>query len=118
MLIDELRRLECSLHGAMRYDREWLEQLLHPQFLEITRSGLTVNRSQTITSLLSEKTTRPIFSRDFMLTELGRYSAILHYRTSYADNSHQALRSSHWLLSAEKQWMLIFHQGTPAADVL
>ncbi|WP_241592531.1 nuclear transport factor 2 family protein [Rosenbergiella epipactidis] len=118
MLIDELRRLECSLHGAMRYDREWLEQLLHPQFLEITRSGLTVNRSQTITSLLSEKTTRSIFSRDFMLTELGRCSAILHYRTSYADNSHQALRSSHWLLSAEKQWMLIFHQGTPAADVL
>ena len=55
MLEEQLILLECTLHGDKRYDLEWLEQILHPDFQEITRSGLMVNRSQTITSLLGEK---------------------------------------------------------------
>lgn len=115
MLLEKLRLLECSLHGDRRNDREWLERLLHPEFREITRSGVMVDRSETITSLLSENTALPIISSDFRLTEMAGGCALLHYRTTYADGSRPALRSSCWLCSENGQWTLIFHQGTPAA---
>lgn len=116
MLLEKLRLLECSLHGDRRNDRVWLEQLLHPEFREITRSGVMVSRSETISSLLSEKTGLPILSSDFRLTEMGIGYVMLHYRTVFADGSRPALRSSCWLCSEEGQWMLFFHQGTPAGD--
>lgn len=115
MLLEKIRLLECSLHGNRRSDREWLELILHPEFREITRSGVMVNRSETITALLSEKDAPFILSSDFRLIEMGCRSALLHYRTFYADGSHPALRSSCWICSDEDQWMLFFHQGTPAA---
>ena len=53
MLLEKLRLLECSLHGERRNNREWLERLFHPEFLEITRSGVMVDRSETTTSLFN-----------------------------------------------------------------
>jgi hypothetical protein len=114
MLLETLRLLECSLHDDRRNDREWLERLLHPEFLEITRSGVMVDRSETITSLLNEKTASPIISSNFRLTEMGEGCAMLHYRTTYADGTRPALRSSCWLYSYKGHWTLVFHQGTPA----
>lgn len=113
MLLEKLRWLECSLHGDRRNDRQWLELILHPEFQEITRSGVMVDRSDTITSLLSENTPSHIISSDFRLTEMGCGCAILHYRTFNIDGSCPALRSSSWLCSNEGQWTLVFHQGTP-----
>ncbi|WP_241608180.1 nuclear transport factor 2 family protein [Rosenbergiella epipactidis] len=115
MLLEKLRLLERSLHGDRRNDREWLERLLHPEFREITRSGVIVDRSETITSLLSEKIASSIISSHFRLTEMAVGCVMLQYRTSYADGSRPALRSSCWLCSEEGQWSLFFHQGTPAA---
>ncbi len=36
MLLEQLKTLECTLHGSRRNDREWLEQILHDQFREMT----------------------------------------------------------------------------------
>ncbi len=113
MLLETLRLLECSLHGERRNDTEWLERILHPEFREITRSGVMVERSEAIRSLLSEKVVSPIISRDFQLTVISGGCAMLNYRTSDADGSRAALRSSYWLCSAQGLWTLIFHQGTP-----
>jgi len=115
MLLEKLMLLECSLHGDKHNDRDWLQHLLHPDFQEITRSGMMVDRSDTIMSLLSEKAASPIISSNFRLTEISETCAILLYRTSDADGSRPALRFSYWLLSEEGQWTLIFHQGTPVA---
>lgn len=115
MLLEKLRLPECRLHGDRRKDRAWLELILHPEFREITRSGVMVNRSETITALLSEKDAPFILSSDFRLTEMGCGCALLHYQTFCADGSHPALRSSCWICSDEGQWMLFFHQGTSAA---
>lgn len=115
MLLEKLTLLECSLHGDRRNDPEWLELILHPEFREITRSGVTVDRSETIASLLSEKAAPYILSSDFCLTEMSCGYPLLHYRTFYADGSHHALRSSCWICSDEGQWTLFFHHGTPAA---
>ncbi|WP_442797215.1 nuclear transport factor 2 family protein [Pantoea vagans] len=115
MLLEKLRLLEYSLHNDRRNDRAWLELILHPEFREITRTGVMVNRSETITVLLSEKAALCILSSDFRLMEIGCGCALLNYRTFYADGSHPALRSSYWICSDEGQWTLFFHQGTPAA---
>jgi hypothetical protein len=48
MLLETLRLLECCLHGDRRRDREWLESLLHPEVMEITRLVLRVDRSEII----------------------------------------------------------------------
>ncbi|NIF02432.1 DUF4440 domain-containing protein [Pantoea sp. Acro-805] len=116
MLLEKLRLLECSLNGDKRNDRDWLEHLLHPEFREIIRSGMMVNRSDTIMSLLSEKTASPILSSDFRLNIMGRGNAILLYRTSDADGSRPVLRSSYWIRSEKGLWALFYHQGTPVAS--
>lgn len=118
MLLEQLKALECTLHHSRRNDREWLDRLLHPEFREITRSGVIVDRAETIASLLSEKTKSPILSSHFQLTRMGEGCAILHYRTFYTDGSGESLRSSCWLRSEEDRWTLVFHQGTPAAGAV
>lgn len=115
MLLEKLKALECSLHGVRRNDRQWLEQLLHPDFQEITRSGVTIGREETINSLLAENSTPGILSDDFSIIIIKEDVAILRYRTFYYDGSHPALRSSCWLRSAKGAWTLVFHQGTPEA---
>lgn len=116
MLLEKLKRLECSLHSDRRKDRVWLEQILHERFSEITRSGVVVDRAQTIEALLSEDNIPAILSSDFRLINVGINFAILHYRTVNPDGSRATLRSSCWEISENGQCKLVFHQGTPEAE--
>lgn len=116
MLLDTLKRLECSLHGSRRKDREWLEQILHERFSEITRSGVLVDRAETIEALSDENSVPAILSSDFLLISAGDKFAILHYRTVNLDGSRASLSSSCWEISENGQWKLVFHQGTPEAQ--
>jgi len=118
MLLEKLKALECSLHGARRNDRKWLEQILHPEFREITRSGVIVDRAETIASLAGELSPTIILSSDFRLISMGEYCAILHYKTFNSDGSRASLRSSCWVYSDREQWELAFHQGTPEAGAV
>ncbi|KMW71982.1 hypothetical protein TI10_17940 [Photorhabdus luminescens subsp. luminescens] len=113
MLLETITSLECSLHGVRRHDRVWLEKILHPDFLEITRSGHLVGRSETIDALIAENSTNCIVSSDFRLTIVEEMCVILLYRTHNQDGGHAALRSSIWVFSNEHNWRLTFHQGTP-----
>ena len=87
MLLETLKRLECSLLSSRRKDRVWLEQILHERFSEITRSGVVVDRTQTIEALLSEDNVPAILSRDYRLISVGNNYAILHYRTVNPDGA-------------------------------
>lgn len=113
MLLEKLKRLECYLHGGKRNDREWLEQILHEEFREITRSGMLVGRAETIEALSSEDNGPIIHSGDFKLISVRDNFAILHYRTFNPDGSNASLRSSCWEMNGNGQWQLVFHQGTP-----
>lgn len=115
MLLDKLKELECSLHGVRRHDRDWLELLLHQEFRENTRSGLMVNRAETIESLVNERSALHILSSDFQIISLDENFAILQYRSCNPDGSRASLRSSCWVRSDTGQWKLAFHQGTPEA---
>ena len=116
MLLDTLKRLECFLHGSRRKDRKWLEHILHERFSEITRSGVLVDRAQTIEAPSGEDSVPAIISSDFRLIIVGDNFAILHYRTVNPDGSRASLRSSCWEISENGQWKLVFHQGTPEAQ--
>ncbi|EOI5729366.1 DUF4440 domain-containing protein [Cronobacter malonaticus] len=114
MLLERLTTLEQSLHGDQRRDRAWLEYLLHPQFCEVTRSGVVVSRDETIDALTRETGTACIVSDSFTLLPVNAGSAILRYRTCTPEGQRPAWRASHWVRVDETRWQLIFHQGTPA----
>lgn len=116
MLLTELKRLECSLHNDKRNDREWLEQVLDEKFQEITRSGLLVDRKETIDALLNEDNSPIIHSSEFSLIRVRDNFAILYYKTFNSDGSNVSLRSSYWEISVNGQWKLVFHQGTPVSQ--
>ena len=55
MMISELESLERELHTPQaRRSRARLEQLLHPEFREIGRSGRQYSRDETIRLLIAE----------------------------------------------------------------
>ncbi|WP_295460777.1 DUF4440 domain-containing protein [uncultured Pseudomonas sp.] len=112
-LLEKLRGLEVSLHAGQRHCRDWLEQVLHPEFSEITRSGAMVSREQTIDALVRESSESRFVATDFQLTFADRDSALLRYRTSHSDGGI-AQRSSYWVRLDVERWTLIFHQGTTA----
>ena len=118
MLLEKLTALECSLHGEKRNDRQWLEEVLHPDFREITRSGFMVDRKETIDSLAGEENGPNILSSEFRLIRMSEDVALLQYRTVNSDGNRPSLRTSCWVCSGNGKWLLAFHQGTPAAEML
>ncbi len=116
MHLNEIKDLECSLHDAKRANRLWLEKILHPDFMEITRSGILTNRQETIAALTAEATAPQIVASDFNLQPVNAGCVILTYKTVVrrgGGNVRAALRSSCWTLTEGTGWQLLFHQGTP-----
>lgn len=119
-LLQELEALEVELHHpGVRCSRERLNQLLHPQFHEVGRSGRAYNR-ETIVSFLAKQESQPaVVSEEFAIAELGPGVALLTYRSSHLEHGnhlvHHTLRSSVWV-KTNAGWQLRYHQGTAAAE--
>jgi hypothetical protein len=119
-LLSELQALEVELHHpAVRCSRERLEQLLHPDFYEVGRSGRTYDRATVIAHLVAQESQPVMESGAFALSELAPGIAMLTYRSAFADPEHglsyHALRASVWVNTAGV-WQMRYHQGTPAAE--
>lgn len=120
-VLEEIKALECSLHGGRRTDEKWLERVLHPAFREITRSGRMVDWQQTVTALTTETQELSLKAEDFQLQRLNEGCAILTYKTftrAGDEKRRYTLRSSCWMKVVGTGWQMIFHQGTPAAETL
>jgi hypothetical protein len=120
-LLSKLQALEVELHHPdVRRSRERLEQLLHPDFYEVGRSGRTYTRDTVIDQLTAEQSQPIMESGAFTLLELAPGVALLTYRSAFADPerglSYHALRSSLWLKTSNS-WQMRYHQGTAAAEV-
>lgn len=119
-LLQKLQALEVELHHpGVRCSCERLNQLLHPQFHEVGRSGRAYNR-ETIVNFLSKQETQPaVVSEEFSVAELGPGVALLTYRSAHLENGNilvnHTLRSSVWVLT-DAGWQLRYHQGTAAAE--
>ena len=118
-LLQELQALEVELHHpGVRCSRERLEQLLHPEFHEVGRSGRTYNR-ETIVNFLASQGSQPVIrSEEFSVALLAPGVALLTYRSAHVEQDvslvNHTLRSSIWL-KASQGWQLRYHQGTAAA---
>jgi hypothetical protein len=120
-LLQELQALEVELHHpGVRCSRERLEQLLHPEFHEVGRSGRAYNR-ETIVNFLASRESQPVIrSEEFSVVLLAPGVALLTYRSAHVEQDaclvNHTLRSSVWL-KASQGWQLRYHQGTAAAQV-
>lgn len=119
-LLNHLQALEVELHHpGIRCSRERLEQLLHPHFHEVGRSGRPYSRETVITYLASLSVSPSVVSDAFLVAEMGTDVALLTFRSAQVsqDGSLEThtLRSSVWV-NTVNGWQLRYHQGTPAAE--
>lgn len=111
---DELLvRLETELLGSpARRDTDRLLALLHPDFVEIGRSGRRFGRPEIVESLLAEAPREAPAASEWRFVELSPALVLVTYRL---DGSGGASRhSSLWDTGAEPP-VLRFHQGTRVA---
>ncbi|WP_340615171.1 DUF4440 domain-containing protein [Xenorhabdus thailandensis] len=113
-----LKNFEVSLHGKKRNNADWLNIVLHDNFLEISKSGYVYTKKDVFDALITEiKTNFQLFSKNFSINHLDKNIVLLTYQSYEIDLTgnffNQALRSSIWQLSSlTGQWQLRFHQGT------
>jgi hypothetical protein len=117
-LLEQLRDLETELHRSeTRQDRGRMDSLLHPDFVEMARSGRRYSRSETLEEFAAGRVMEPIHAQDFALDELAPGIALLTYCSAHTgpagELSRYTLRSSLWM-KTPSGWRIRFHQGTPA----
>ena len=120
-LLHKLQALEVELHHpGVNCSRERLEQLLHPEFNEVGRSGRPYNRETVVNYLATVQPQPAVVSEAFEVSALGPDAALLTYRSAQIEKetglTKHTLRSSVWL-DTSTGWRLRYHQGTVAADL-
>lgn len=119
-LAAELQGLESELHHpGVRVTRERLEELLHPEFAEVGRSGRKYTRETVIAHLAAQQSQPEIVAKNYQVKLLGPGVALLNYESAHRNPDgtlgQKALRSSVWLRT-DTGWQLVYHQGTPAPE--
>lgn len=119
-LLAHLQSLEAELHHpGVRGSRHRLEELLHPEFHEVGRSGRRYSRETVIRHLAAQETQPQVVASEYAVRELADGVALLTYRSAHQEQdgtlSLRAFRSSVWL-KTEVGWQLLYHQGTPEPD--
>jgi len=111
--IKRLRELEESMwRPDTRFDKEYMEQTLSPDFFEFGRSGRVYNREDTLTAPSQEiKARLPL--KDFSVHEIAEGVALVTY-VSIIEGEKVLIgnRSSIWV-KTPNGWKMRFHQGTP-----
>jgi hypothetical protein len=119
-LAAQLEVLESELHHpGVRVTRERLEQLLHPEFTEVGRSGRQYTRETVIAHLAAQSSQPEVVASNYKILLLGPGVALLKYESAHRSPEGtlelRALRSSVWLRTG-LGWQLVYHQGTPAPE--
>ncbi len=115
--LEPIRSLEISLHQpAVRCDARRLQALLHPDFVEVGRSGQSYSQAQMVQRLVQESLSTAVWPQDFQLAMPAYSMASLTYQAAHIGTegqlTHYAARSSLWQFT-DTGWQLRFHQGTP-----
>ena len=110
--IAALRTLEESLWRAeTRFDVEYMDKILTPDFFEFGRSGRIYNREEILAASGEEiRATFPL--KDFTVHEVEKNVALVTYVSEVTFESLEiGNRSSLWIKTPDG-WNLRFHQGT------
>jgi hypothetical protein len=115
-LLEELQTLETELHrNETRRNREHMDALLHPEFVEFGRSGTRYGRADILNEFGADHALPEIRSGNFEVVVLADGVALLTYVSAHVDArgnlDRLTLRSSLWVRT-EVGWQLRFHQGT------
>jgi hypothetical protein len=118
-LLPTLQALESELHHpGVSCTLQRLEQLLHPDFWEVGRSGRRYSRETVIGYLAAQNLQPDVTASDYAVRELANGLALLTYRSTHRQSQggavSGALRSSIWCWT-QSGWQLLYHQGTPEA---
>jgi len=117
----QLRELEEShLRPDIRSSPGAMQLLLAEEFVEFGSSGRVFDRAAVIAALPGEPDFKSRID-DFVIRVLSSEVAVTTYRLSAWSTSggqvRVTLRSSVWT-QRDGQWVLVFHQGTPASEGL
>jgi hypothetical protein len=96
------------LEPDVRRDAERVRALLSPDFVEFGSSGRVWDRDS-VPAATADAAER-IAATDLRPRRLGPDAVLLTYRTTTPGRT--ALRSSTWIRGADRQWLMVFHQGT------
>lgn len=103
--------LETSLTDpTVRRSVERLEDLLHPEFIELGSSGKVYDRPTIIETMSNETGTAGVVIRDFDVHIVSEQTHLVTYR-SIGESGDEARRSSLWI-NTDSGWRIRFHQGT------
>lgn len=107
--------LEKKLHASInRQNMDFLIGILHADFFEFCRSGVSTDKADTLASLVEEQP-KQIYSENYTADYLNENTVLLTYLSFEFKNNakiKQTNRSSIWLKNSANQWQLRFHQGT------
>ena len=109
-----LTHLEEGLWMDQRYDQEWMDRILHPEFTEVGRSGRTYDRRETIESGPPRKRFEVKLPHlDYELQLIDEDVALVRYisRPVYDGVERLDQRTSVWI-NTNEGWRLRFHQAT------
>lgn len=95
-----------------RSNREFVNDLLHHDFMEIGASGRQCSRQEAIDELAGADTSLTITESDMVGRRIANDVVLVTYQTS--SGGRVALRNSIWVLDGHR-WLLMFHQGTIVA---
>jgi hypothetical protein len=111
---ETLEKLETSLWlKENRFDHNYMDKLLHPDFFEFGRSGKIYSRQQCLSAEPQEiKINLPL--KNFNILPISKNVFQVTYISEVMYNELEiAHRSSIWV-KTDQGWKLRFHQGTPA----
>lgn len=111
-----LEHLEEGLWLESRFDRGWMERILHPAFAEVGMSGRTYTRDETL-DIPEQSLVVRLPHEDYRLDLVDDDVAMARYLSheTLAGVTRKAHRTSIWV-NTNQGWRLRFHQGTPAGD--
>ncbi|HCM63074.1 MAG TPA: ribonuclease H [Morganella sp. (in: Bacteria)] len=114
-----LIRQEKILHRPLyRNDKSVLNTLLHTDFFEFCRSGVSTDKKDTVGGLNNPVTcAQQIYSENYHCARISSNSVLMTYR-SFQFAGEKCIkatnRTSLWTETTHDHWQLRFHQGTPS----
>lgn len=89
-------------------DPQWLDAILHTNYIECGKSGILFDKEEVMKGLLSCTTDRDIVIHNFSCEQIDKNCWMVHYVTE--SEGEQYYRTSIW--SREEQLQLRFHQAS------
>lgn len=112
-----LIKKELQLHQFdVRTNEQKATKLLHPDFLEVGKSGRTFNYQEVLDSMRLERPSDSVVhSQDYECIQLDESAFLVLYKSAVVERSGAvssfAKRSSVWIKEGS-EWKLRYHQGT------